>query len=48
MIRSVVREHHWTPSTVRSLYLDNRDIDGLVYWYEDVKAVVAEMKPKDK
>jgi hypothetical protein len=47
MIRSVVREHHWTPDTISRLYLDCRDHDGLVYWYEDIKAVVAEMKKKD-
>jgi len=48
MIRSVVREHHWTPQVINDLYLDSRDHRGLVYWYEDVKEVADELKKKEK
>jgi len=48
MIKSVVREHHWTPDKIDSLYLDSRDHHGLEYWYNDVKEVSASLKPKDK
>lgn len=48
MIRSVVRDHHWTPDKIDGLYLDDRDYHGLEYWYNDVKEVAASLKPKDK
>ncbi len=43
MIRTVVREHHWSPTAVSRLYLDDIDFNGLEFWYEDVKETV---KPK--
>lgn len=48
MIRSVVREHHWTPETIDGLYLDDRDHHGLEYWYNDVSEVTKSLKPKEK
>lgn len=46
MVKSVVREHHWSPSQVGDLYFDMEDYQGLVYWYEDVKEVDASLKEK--
>ncbi len=38
MIKSVVREHHWPPSVIGGLFLDE-GIDGLIFWFNDVKEV---------
>lgn len=48
MIKTVVREHHWTPDTVNGLFLDGIDHFGLEWWYEDVKEVSDEMKGLNK
>ena len=50
MITSVVREHHWLPSQVGSLFVDNIDHYGLEYWYNDVMKVTNELTatPKPK
>lgn len=47
MIKSVVRSFHWSPEIIKDLYHDGIDYQGLVYWYDDIKIVVAEMKEKD-
>lgn len=47
MVRTIVREHHWSPEVMSSLFHDGVDYFGLLYWYEDIKAVVKELK-KDK
>ena len=39
MIKSVIREFHWLPKEIESLYLDDTDFLGLEYWYNDVKEV---------
>jgi hypothetical protein len=46
MIKSIVREHHWSPEMISSLFHDGIDYFGLEYWYNDVKEVVQEMKKK--
>ena len=48
MILTVVREHHWPPSTLHKLYLDAKDHEGLEYWYKDVKKVAEEVTAKYK
>lgn len=48
MIVSVVREHHWTPQKIESLYLDDADFFGLKFWYNDVREVNRELKVKKK
>lgn len=35
-IKTVVREHHWEPSVIGGLFLDDQDYEGLLYWYDDV------------
>ena len=46
MIKSVVREHHWSPSEFKSLYLDDADFFGLEFWFNDVVEVNESLKPK--
>jgi hypothetical protein len=44
-IKSVVRAFSWKWQDIESLYLDDTDFRGLLYWYEDIKEV---NKPKEK
>lgn len=44
MIKTVVREHHWTPAIIESLYLDDTDFLGLEYWYNDVCETIEKIK----
>lgn len=46
MIKTVVREHHWTPETINGLHLDGIDHFGLELWYNDISELVAKMKKK--
>ncbi len=46
MIKSVVREHHWPPHVIESLYHDGIDFFGLKYWYDDIIEVDKELKSK--
>lgn len=46
MIRSVIREHHWSPKEVGDFYLDDSDYKGLEFWYNDVKEMHDELKKK--
>lgn len=48
MIKSVVREHHWTPETINGLFLDEVDHFGLEYWYKDVVKVNKQLEQKYK
>jgi len=44
----VVREHHWTPQKIESLYLDDADFFGLIYWFNDIREVNEELKNPKK
>jgi hypothetical protein len=44
MWRTVVREFHWEPRVLGSLYFDEIDHKGLIFWYNDVVKVHEEMK----
>lgn len=48
MIKSVVREHHFSPAVLGDFYLDAIDYQGLVFWYDDVVKVSEELKAKSK
>lgn len=45
-IKSIVREHHFSPAEIDALFFDDTDYHGMMFWYEDVKAVNAELKKK--
>jgi len=46
MILTVVRECHWTPDYIESLYLDDTDFFGLAHWYQDIKDRNDKLKEK--
>ena len=46
MIVSVVREYKWTPHYVEGLFLDEADLFGLEYWFNDVKKLIEDLKTK--
>lgn len=46
MIVSVVREHHWPPDVIGGLFVDALDHRGLIFWYNDVRDCVEEIKKK--
>ena len=43
MIKTVVREHHFTPSEIDAFFLDEKDYHGLIFWYEDIRQVHEEL-----
>lgn len=44
MVKSVVRNYHWTPDIIGSLFFDAEDYEGLEYWYNDVVEQEKDMK----
>ena len=46
MIRTVGLELKWLPKEIGSLFYDDIDHQGLVYWYVTVKKMVEEINPK--
>lgn len=48
IIKTVVREHHWEPSIIGRLFLDDQDEEGLLYWYEDVVYCIKKIKQEVK
>lgn len=44
LIVSVVRETKWTPEIIDSLFFDDIDYHGILWWYEDVKTMNEEIK----
>lgn len=45
-IKSVIREHHFSPPEIDAFFLDGVDYWGLDWWYADVKECVDEIKKK--
>jgi len=43
MIKSVVREHKWSPEVISDLFIDNVDYKSLIYWYNDCKDLAKEL-----
>lgn len=49
MIKTVVREHHWLPDQIDSLFTDEHDFHGLEFWFKDVEYCYSKLpKPKGK
>lgn len=46
IIKSVVREHHFSPAEIDAFFLDDIDYHGLEFWYNDVRQVSKELKEK--
>lgn len=47
-IKSVVRVYKFRPKDISSLFFDDEDYLGLIYWYEDAKEYVKEIKSGGK
>lgn len=49
MIKTLVRSYSWAnPHYVSEMWMDDKDIFGIEYWYKDVKAQHDEMNKKNK
>lgn len=51
MFRTVVREYHWSPAIVGDFYIDDIDLEGLEFWYNDILEMHDQLKrslPKKK
>ena len=48
MIKSVVNQHHWSPSIIDQMYLDHLDYHGIGYWYDNAKEMHDKMKKPGK
>jgi len=48
MIKSVVNEHHWSPSIIDQMYLDHLDYHGIGYWYDNAKEMHDKIKTPGK
>jgi hypothetical protein len=48
MIMSIVDYHHWTPKTIKKMYVDDYDFEGIIYWYDELVRIDKESKKKIK
>ncbi len=48
MIVSVAREFHWPPSIIGGFFIDDDDLQGLGFWYNDCIKISESIKPKAK
>lgn len=46
IIKTVVREHHFSPLEIDAFFLDEKDHWGIEFWYNDIKKVNDELKTK--
>ncbi|HXP52168.1 MAG TPA: hypothetical protein VN922_19585 [Bacteroidia bacterium] len=42
----MVREYKWPPENIGGFFIDDLDEFGIVFWYEDVKEIIEDLKPK--
>lgn len=47
MIKTVVREHHWSPEIVGDLFINGDDHESLEFWYDDCVQMNKELKDKE-
>ena len=43
MIKTVVREHHWSPGEIYKLKLGSGNYEDLEFWYDDILEVNREV-----
>lgn len=48
MVKSIVREHHWTPTEINAMFIDSIDFEGIEFWYNDGLEVSKELNKKKK
>lgn len=46
MVKTVVWEHKWTLEQAMQLYVDDEDMEGLLFWYNDIAEEIERMKGK--
>ena len=46
MIKSIVRELHWAIDFIANMYIDDTDVYGIEFWYNDLKELNEKLKPK--
>lgn len=44
MIKTVVRQYHWSPDIIGDLFIDDQDYKGLEFWHADAIEINSEMK----
>ncbi len=47
IIKTVIEHFKWEPAAIGRLFWDNRDYEGLLYWYEYVLDYNRELKRKN-
>ena len=43
-----MREYHFTPDVIDTLFFDSKDHHGLEFLYDDIKELIKSMTPKKK
>jgi coproporphyrinogen III oxidase len=46
MAKTIYREHHWPPSVIGGLYVDDIDYQGIEYIFNDIQEVYKATKKK--
>lgn len=45
---SIVDYHHWPPSEIEKMFVDDLDFKGIVYWYDELVRLNKIMKQQQK
>lgn len=45
-VLSIIRRYRWTPQYLETLYFDDMDYKGIVYWYNDIAEEIKDLKKK--
>ncbi len=44
MFKSIALEYHWPPGILSGLYFDSEDLEGLLFWFNDIEERVNKNK----
>ncbi|NCX55601.1 MAG: hypothetical protein EBW87_00160 [Burkholderiaceae bacterium] len=44
IIKTIVRQYHWSPAQIGDLFFDREDYYGIMYWHDDAVEVNREME----
>lgn len=44
VVKTIVNEYHWFPDKIESLYLDNIDMYGITFWYDNILEMHEKLK----
>lgn len=48
MVKTIIREYHWTPDIIDKLFVDDIDYHGIIWHYNDIKEVNEEIQKSIK